>query len=128
MTKPFNPLELVARVRSQLRRYTQLGAVSQKKENVYVTGGLTVDDDRKEVCVDGEPVKLTPIEYRILLLLVKNQGRVLSLIHIYFDMWFPPLSLIIDCLKLLYSFLYHIIPVSYTHLDVYKETAPSLCR
>ena len=49
VTKPFNPLELVARVRSQLRRYTQLGAVSQKKENVYVTGGLTVDDDRKEV-------------------------------------------------------------------------------
>ena len=53
VTKPFNPLELVARVRSQLRRYTQLGAVSQKKENVYVTGGLTVDDDRKEVWTEN---------------------------------------------------------------------------
>ena len=83
VTKPFNPLELVARVRSQLRRYTQLGAVSQKKENVYVTGGLTVDDDRKEVCVDGEPVKLTPIEYRILLLLV----RVFSTNQIYENIW-----------------------------------------
>ena len=87
VTKPFNPLELVARVRSQLRRYTQLGAVSQKKENVYVTGGPTVDDDRKEVCVDGEPVKLTPIEYRILLLLVKNQGRVFSTNQIYENIW-----------------------------------------
>ena len=87
VTKPFNPLELVARVRSQLRRYTQLGAVSQKKENVYVTGGLTVDDDCKEVCVDGEPVKLTPIEYRILLLLVKNQGRVFSTNQIYENIW-----------------------------------------
>ena len=75
VTKPFNPLELVARVRSQLRRYTQLGAVSQKKENVYVTGGLTVDDDRKEVCVDGEPVKLTPIEYRILTSSGKKSGK-----------------------------------------------------
>ena len=87
VTKPFSPLELVARVRSQLRRYTQLGAVSQKKENVYVTGGLTVDDDRIEFCVDGEPVKLTPIEYRILLLLVKNQGRVFSTNQIYENIW-----------------------------------------
>ncbi|WP_418419588.1 response regulator transcription factor [Blautia sp.] len=87
VTKPFNPLELVARVRSQLRRYTQLGAVSQKKPNVYETGGLTIDDDRKEVRVDGELVKLTPIEYRILLFLVKNKGRVFSINQIYENIW-----------------------------------------
>ena len=63
VTKPFNPLELVARVKSQLRRYTQLGSVSYKQGNVYETGGLVIDDDRKEVNVDGELVKLTPIEY-----------------------------------------------------------------
>lgn len=87
VTKPFNPLELVARVRSQLRRYTQLGAVSQKKANVYETGGLIIDDDRKEVQVDGDPVKLTPIEYRILLFLVKNKGRVFSINQIYENIW-----------------------------------------
>lgn len=87
VTKPFNPLELVARVRSQIRRYTQLGAVSPKKVNVYETGGLIVDDDRKEVSVDGELVKLTPIEYRILLFLVKNQGRVFSINQIYENIW-----------------------------------------
>lgn len=75
MTKPFNPLELMARVKSQLRRYTQLGAVAEKRENIYQTGGLMIDDDRKEVSVDGEVVKLTPIEYRILLFLVRNQGE-----------------------------------------------------
>lgn len=75
VTKPFNPLELVARVKSQLRRYTQLGAMVEKKANVYRTGGLEIDDDRKEVTVDGDVVKLTPIEYRILLFLVQNQGR-----------------------------------------------------
>lgn len=87
VTKPFNPLELVARVSSQLRRYTQLGAVSRKKENVYETGGLSMDDDRKEVRVDGELVKLTPIEYRILLFLVKNKGRVFSINQIYENIW-----------------------------------------
>ena len=87
VTKPFNPLELVARVRSQLRRYTQLGAVSQKKANVYETGGLFIDDDRKEVRVDGDTVKLTPIEYRILLFLVKNKGRVFSINQIYENIW-----------------------------------------
>lgn len=60
VTKPFNPLELVARVRSQLRRYMKLGSVSQEKSgHIYETGGLMVDDDRKEVTVDGEPVRLT---------------------------------------------------------------------
>lgn len=87
VTKPFNPLELMARVKSQLRRYTQLGAMAEKRENVYETGGLMIDDDRKEVTVDGEAVKLTPIEYRILLFLVKNQGRVFSINQIYESIW-----------------------------------------
>ena len=87
VTKPFNPLELVARVKSQLRRYTQLGAMTEKKENIYETGGLMIDDDRKEVTVDGESVKLTPIEYRILLFLVQNQGRVFSINQIYENIW-----------------------------------------
>ena len=87
VTKPFNPLELVARVKSQLRRYTQLGAMPEKKENIYETGGLMIDDDRKEVTVDGESVKLTPIEYRILLFLVQNQGRVFSINQIYENIW-----------------------------------------
>lgn len=87
VTKPFNPLELVARVKSQLRRYTQLGAMAEKKVNVYRTGGLEIDDDRKEVTVDGDIVKLTPIEYRILLFLVQNQGRVFSINQIYERIW-----------------------------------------
>ena len=87
VTKPFNPLELVARVKSQLRRYTQLGAMAEKTANVYRTGGLEIDDDRKEVTVDGDVVKLTPIEYRILLFLVQNQGRVFSINQIYESIW-----------------------------------------
>ena len=74
--------------RSQLRRYTQLGAaVSCESQHVYTTGGLVVDDDRKDVQVDGEVVKLTPIEYNILLLLIKNQGRVFSINQIYENIW-----------------------------------------
>ena len=89
ITKPFNPLELVARVKSQIRRYTQLGSMSgvMPDEAVYSTGGLSINDDLKEVTVDGEPVKLTPIEYNILLLLVKNQGRVFSIEQIYESIW-----------------------------------------
>lgn len=87
VTKPFNPLELVARVKSQLRRYTQLGAMAEKKVNVYRTGGLEIDDDRKEVTVDGDIVKLTPIEYRILLFLLQNQGRAFSINQIYESIW-----------------------------------------
>ena len=88
VTKPFNPLELVARVKSQLRRYNQLGGNSKKDEdNVYEVGGLRINDDLKEVTVDGEPVKLTPIEYNILLLLTKNQGRVFSINQIYESIW-----------------------------------------
>mgnify|MGYP000046095333 CR=1 FL=1 len=76
VTKPFNPLELVARVKSQLRRYTQLGSTANhKNEAVYEVGGLSINDDLKEVTVDGEPVKLTPIEYNILLLLVRIKGK-----------------------------------------------------
>lgn len=88
VTKPFNPLELVARVKSQLRRYTQLGSTAQPAgEKIYATGGLMINDDLKEVTVDGEPVKLTPIEYNILLLLVKNQGKVFSIDQIYESIW-----------------------------------------
>ena len=88
VTKPFNPLELVARVKSQLRRYTQLGSqVEAPGAALYTTGGLSIDDDRKEVRVDGEPVKLTPMEYNILLLLMKNQGKVFSINQIYEAIW-----------------------------------------
>ena len=89
MTKPFNPLELVARVKSQLRRYTSLGTMQDNKEeeHVYRTGGLMVNDDRKEVTVDGNPVKLTRIEYNILLFLIQNKGKVFSIDQIYEKMW-----------------------------------------
>ena len=88
ITKPFNPLELTARVKSQLRRYTQLGNLAtEEKEAVYVCGGLVVNDDLKTVTVDGEPVKLTPIEYNILVLLIKNQGKVFSIEQIYENIW-----------------------------------------
>lgn len=87
ITKPFNPLELVARVKSNVRRYTKLGNIAMDEENIYSSGGLVINDDTKEVTVDGEPVKLTPIEYNILLLLVKNQGRVFSIDQIYENIW-----------------------------------------
>ncbi len=90
LTKPFNPLELVARVKSQLRRYTQLGKLGESapvSDNIYRNGGLMMNDDTKEVTVDGEPVKLTPIEYNILLLLVKNAGKVFSIDEIYTSIW-----------------------------------------
>lgn len=88
ITKPFNPLELVARVKSQLRRYTQLGNLNQQNNSqVYKCGGLMINDENKEVTVDGEPIKLTPIEYNILLLLVKNAGKVFSIDQIYEKIW-----------------------------------------
>ena len=88
ITKPFNPLELVARVKSQLRRYTQLGNMNQQAEGqVFKCGGLQINDDNKEVTVDGDPIKLTPIEYNILLLLVKNAGKVFSIDEIYEQIW-----------------------------------------
>lgn len=88
VTKPFNPLELVARVKSQIRRYTKLGNMNtEESQAVYKTGGLMVNDDLKEVTVDGESVKLTPIEYNILLLMMKNQGKVFSIEQIYESIW-----------------------------------------
>lgn len=87
ITKPFNPLELVARVKSQLRRYTKLGNLNAENNAIFKAGGLVINDETKEVTVDGEPVKLTPIEYNILLLLVKNQGRVFSISQIYESIW-----------------------------------------
>ena len=89
VTKPFNPLELIARVKSQLRRYTKLGS-AQSTENVFQTGGLTVDNERKEVTVDGEAVRMTPVDYKILLLLIKNAGRVYSIDQIYEQVWNEP--------------------------------------
>ncbi len=88
VTKPFNPLELMARVKSNLRRYTTLGSLEQAENtHIYQVGGLKMNDDTKEVEVDGEAVKLTPIEYNILLLLVKNQGKVFSINQIYENIW-----------------------------------------
>ena len=87
ITKPFNPLELVARVKSNLRRYTQLGSLNVENNALYQVGGLCMNDDTKEVTVDGEPVKLTPIEYNILFLLVKNQGNFFSIDQIYENIW-----------------------------------------
>ena len=88
VSKPFNPLELVARVNSQIRRFTKLGNVAEEEQqHVYCAGGLMMNDDLKEVTVDDNPVKLTPIEYNILLLLVKNQGKVFSINQIYESIW-----------------------------------------
>ena len=87
ITKPFNTLELAARVKSNLRRYTSLGSLKGDGKSLYQVGGLVINDDTKQVSVDGEPVKLTPIEYNILLLLVKNQGRVFSINQSYESIW-----------------------------------------
>lgn len=85
--KPFNPLELVARVKSNLRRYTSLGSLTGENKAIYQVGGLILNDDTKQVTVDDEPVKMTPIEYNILLLLMRNQGRVFSINQIYESIW-----------------------------------------
>ena len=85
--KPINPLELVARVKSNLRRYTSLGSLTGENKAIYQVGGLILNDDIKQVTVDDEPVKMTPIEYNILLLLMKNQGRVFSINQIYESIW-----------------------------------------
>ena len=86
VTKPFNPSELVARVKSQLRRYTTLGSIG-KQNGEIVIDGLCVNTENKSVKVDGEDVRLTPIEYRILELLVRNRGRVFSAEDIYSNVW-----------------------------------------
>ena len=86
LTKPFNPLELIARVKAQLRRYATLGS-KEVKEDVYATGGLVLDDRQKLVTVDDKPVNLTPIEYNILKLLLRHKGRVFSTDQIYEQVW-----------------------------------------
>ena len=89
VTKPFNPLELVARVKSQIRRYVTLGSI-EIKESQLVTGGIVLDRDTKKVTVDGENVKLTAIEYKILEYLMSNMEKVLSTSQIYEAVWGEP--------------------------------------
>ncbi|MBP1737427.1 MAG: Phosphate regulon transcriptional regulatory protein PhoB (SphR) [Oscillospiraceae bacterium] len=89
ITKPFNPVEVIARVKSQLRRYITLGG-QEKKEACLENGGVVLDDGAKEVTVDGEPVNLTPIEYNILKLLMEHPGRVYSTTQIYEQVWNDP--------------------------------------
>lgn len=86
ITKPFNPVELLARVRSQIRRYTSLGA-SVSSENIITVGNIVIDDTAKTVSVDGEEISLTPTEYDILKLLTKNPGKVYSPSDIYREVW-----------------------------------------
>lgn len=86
VTKPFNPSELMARVKSQLRRYTTLGAM-EKQNGQIVIDGLCVNTESRTVKVDGEEVRLTPVEYKILELLARNRGRVFSAEDIYTNVW-----------------------------------------
>lgn len=92
VTKPFAPMELMARVNSQLRRYRKYmdalqGKVEVKKENVYVVGGLELDEEKAALTVDGNPVKLTPLEFKVLALLMKHPGRVFSAEELYEKVW-----------------------------------------
>ena len=89
VTKPFNPLELIARVRSQIRRYVSLGSL-KKSDSMLMTGGLTLNTETKEVFVDGDSVKLTAREYNILEYLMTNMGKVLSSTQIYEAVWNEP--------------------------------------
>jgi DNA-binding response OmpR family regulator len=86
ITKPFNPVEVLARVRSQLRRYTMLGGMEQRPDRLAL-GGIVLDDESKTVTLDGEPVSLTPTEYNILLLLMRHPGKVYSSAQIYEQVW-----------------------------------------
>lgn len=87
VTYPCNPLELLARIKSQLRRYTQLSNLSTNIEHIYRVNGLVIDDEKRSVSVEGKEVRLTPIEYKILRLLVQERGRVLSIDRIYESIW-----------------------------------------
>lgn len=89
VTKPFNPLELIARVRAQLRRYTDFGK-REEKAGIYRSGGLVIDDVQKTVTAEGNPVAVTPIEFGILKLLTQNAGRVFSMEQIYEAVWNEP--------------------------------------
>ena len=93
VTKPFNPLELIARVKSQLRRYVRLGSISGQSESrsdIYTTGGLVIDDGQKSVTLDGEQIPVTPTEYGILKFLTSNAGKVFSIEQIYEAVWNEP--------------------------------------
>lgn len=90
ITKPFNPLELLARVNSNIRRYTSYNKDSTPQENVIKIGGIELNDVKKEVLVDGEPIKITPLEYKILHLLMRNPNRVFSIEEIYEKVWQAP--------------------------------------
>lgn len=87
ITKPFNPLELVARVKSQLRRYSKLGSMPEVRKNVLVNGGLVMEDDKKQVTLNGVPVKFTPTEYKIVRMFLQNPGIVFSSAQIYENIW-----------------------------------------
>ncbi len=88
ITKPFNPLELIARVNSNLRRYVKLGALENSNNSkIYQTGGLEINDETKKVTVDGKEVKLTATEYNILKFLLENKGKVYSIPEIYESVW-----------------------------------------
>lgn len=90
LTKPFNPLELIARVKSQLRRYTRLGSMQIQTKGIYRNGGLELNEETREVTVDGEAVRLTPVEFGILSFLIKEPGRVFSIDQIYENVWKEP--------------------------------------
>ncbi len=90
LTKPFNPLELIARVKSQLRRYTRLGSMQIQSKGIYRNGGLELNEETREVTVDGEAVRLTPVEFGILSFLIKEPGRVFSIDQIYENVWKEP--------------------------------------
>ena len=100
VTKPFNPMELIARVKSQLRRYTMLGSVPIEGNGIYRTGTLVVDDNAKTVSLDGEQVAMTPKEFGIIKLLIKNPGKVFSIEEIYENVWNEPA--IIQTIRLLF--------------------------
>lgn len=87
VTKPFTPMELLARVNSQLRRYRKFMEKLEQKESVHTIGGLEINEDTVDVTVDGNAIKLTPMEYKILLLLIKSPGRVFSAEEIYERVW-----------------------------------------
>ena len=93
ITKPFNPLELVARVNSNIRRYVKLGSIKQTEssgDEIYSSGDLILNDDTKKVTVDGKEIKLTATEYNILKFLLKNKGKVYSISEIYENVWKEP--------------------------------------
>ena len=93
VTKPFNPLELIARVKSQIRRYVRLGSLSGQSESrsdIYTTGELVIDDGQKSVTLDGEQIPVTPTEYGILKFLTSNSGKVFSIEQIYEAVWNEP--------------------------------------